>query len=152
MAVRAPAPVYRNQGNQQFRSDKLDSALKRGQTVPYDVNGSPPSYVPPPGVLSLFLANLAAATSDPLYEFVVEGADIVFTGNYAITAGVAATASKTFPIYKNGVANGSIVVTGSTGTFSLSDSTYTDGDLFSLYPPATPDATLDRLRVSLEIA
>jgi hypothetical protein len=149
----APAPIYRSQGNQQFRSEQRNTALKRGQSVPYDVNGSPTAPAAEPGLLALYLANLDAADpAEPLYEFVVEGADIIFTGNSAITAGVAATGATVFPIKKNGAANGNITVTGSAGAFSISDSTYADGDLFSLYPPATADATLDRLRVSLEIA
>ncbi|HKN44078.1 MAG TPA: hypothetical protein VJW23_09150 [Propionibacteriaceae bacterium] len=41
-----PAPVYRSQGNTPFRSEKQNSQLKRGQTVPYDVNGAPAGGVP----------------------------------------------------------------------------------------------------------
>lgn len=35
------SPVTRGQGNQQFRIDSGRGAAKRGQTVPYDVNGAP---------------------------------------------------------------------------------------------------------------
>lgn len=40
------APVYRSQGNNPFRSERQNSQLKRGQTVPYDVNGAPAGGVP----------------------------------------------------------------------------------------------------------
>lgn len=250
MAVKAvrSAPVYRGQGNTAFTTDTRDKIVKRGQTVPYNVNGAPAggyladgnygdivisgggtllsfnsgvvtsfarsilddasdaavratlglgalallgsinntnwsgadlsvanggtgassavtaranlglvigTDVAPyaPGMLAIYLSNLTAATpGDPLYEFEVEGADVVFTGNENITAGVAATGATVFPIYKDGVANGDVTITGSTGVLSLSDSTYEVGTLFSLYPPATADATLDRVRMSLEVA
>jgi hypothetical protein len=37
----APAPVYRGQANELFRTDRLNRAYARGQAVPYDVNGAP---------------------------------------------------------------------------------------------------------------
>lgn len=37
----APAPIFRGQGNTPFRSEERTKTLKRGQTVPYDTNGSP---------------------------------------------------------------------------------------------------------------
>lgn len=37
------APIYRGQGNASFRSEHLDRTLKRGQIVPYDINGVPTS-------------------------------------------------------------------------------------------------------------
>ena len=147
------APVYRGQTNNLFRTDQKDRHYARGQATPYDVNGAPTSPAPEPGFLSLYMTNLpSAAASAPLFEMEVPpGQTVVFNGSNEITAGVAATATKVFPIYKNGVSNGNITVTGSTGTMTLSDSTYVSGDLFSLYAPASADATLDRLRASLGV-
>jgi hypothetical protein len=152
MAI-ASAPVKRGQGNAAFRSEPQDRQFKRGQTSPHDVNGRP--SVPPdePGMMSVYIADIASGDpAEPLLEFEVLGSDVVFTGVYSVTAGVAATAPTVLPIEKNGAANGNITITGSTGVLSLSDSTYAVGDLFSLYPPATADATLDRVRISLEVA
>lgn len=149
----APAPVYRGQGNTPFRSEEQTFALKRGQTVPYDINGSPTLPPDEPGFLAININDLPLADpAEPLYEFEIIGSDVVFTGNEAITAGVPATAPAVFPIEKDGAANGDITITGATGVLTLSDSTYEVGTLFSLYPPATADATLDRVRISLETA
>lgn len=146
----APAPVFRGQANAFFRTDKQDTAYARGQEVPYNVNGAP-TIAADPGFLSIDLNDLASADpAEPLFEFVVPtGLTVTFNGSNTITAGMAATASTVFAIKKNGAANGNITVTGSTGTASFSDSTYAAGDLFSLYPPASADATLDRVRISL---
>jgi hypothetical protein len=150
----APAPVFRGQANAFFRTDKQDRAYARGQEVPYDTNGAPTIVPSPGGFLAIDVNDLAAADpAEPLHEFALPpGFTVTFNGNDAITAGVAATASTVFPIKKNGSANGNVTVTGSTGAASFSDSTYAAGDLFSLYPPATPDATLDRVRIVLGTA
>jgi hypothetical protein len=143
-------PLYRGQGNGGFETADPRSAAKRGQGVPYDVNGAP-VFTPEPGFLLIDINDLpSASAAEPLHEFVVPpGIAVTFNGSNAITAGVAATAATTLPVKKNGNPNGSIVITGSGGTATLSDSTYTAGDLFSLYPPATADATLDRVRIAL---
>lgn len=39
-------PLYRGQGNQPFVTADARGAAKRGQTVPYDINGAPPSTPP----------------------------------------------------------------------------------------------------------
>jgi hypothetical protein len=150
MAV-GPSPVYRSQGNIPFRSERQDAQLKRGQTVPYDVNGSPTAPPDEPGALVLNIANLPAATpSVPLFEFEVPAGGIVFTGvGDELSAGVAATAPSALRYFKNGVANGTLTFTGTAGVSAFSDSTYAAGDLFGLYPPTSIDATLDRLRITL---
>lgn len=146
----AAAPTYRSQGNRLFNTDRQNQAYKRGQEVPYNVNGAP-TVPDEPGFLSIKVEDLASADpAVPLAEFEVPpGFTIVFNGNDAITARVAATGSTVFPIKKNGAANGNITITGSSGTATFSDSTYEAGTLFSLYPPASADATLDGVRISL---
>lgn len=146
----SPAPVYRGQGNNPFQSFKQDGIQKRGQTVPYDLNGSP-TIDPTPRALIVNINSLPAADpSEPLYEFEAPAGGVVFTGvgDY-LTAGVAATGSPAFRLFKNGSANGTITFTGTTGTPAFSDSTYDEGDLFGLYPPSVTDATLDRVRITL---
>jgi hypothetical protein len=148
---RATAPIFRGQGNALFKTDRQNSTYRRGQEVPYGSNGAPPPAIAEPGFLLIDINDLASAVAaEPLFEITVPpGFTIVFNGSNAITAGVAATASTVLPLKKNGAANGDITVTGASGTATFSDSTYAAGDLFSLYPPATPDATLDRLRIAL---
>jgi hypothetical protein len=147
----APAPIYRGQGNQPFQSFQQDGIQKRGQTVPYDINGSPTSPPPEPGALVLNINSLAAADpAEPLYEFEVPAGGVVFTGTGDhLTAGDAATGTPALRIFKNGAANGTITFTGAAGVAAFSDSTYAEGDLFSLYPPVAADATLDRVRITL---
>lgn len=150
MVRRATAPIFRGQGNALFKTDSMRTTYRRGQEVPYNVNGAP-TVPAEPGFLLIDINGLASADpAEPLFELTVPpGFTIVFNGSDAITAGDAAAAPTTLPYKKNGSANGSIVVTGATGVSTFSDSTYTTGDLFSLYPPAAPDATLDRLRIAL---
>lgn len=149
MAV-APSPVFRSQGNSPFRSEKQNATLKRGQTVPYDVNGAPPAPVPDPGALVMNINGMPSAVpADPLYEFEVPTGGIIFSGVDFITAGIAATAPSALRLFKNGAANGTITFTGAAGAASFSDSTYAAGDLFGLYPPLSIDATLDQLRITL---
>ena len=150
----APAPIYRSQGNQQFRSEQQNRALKRGQSVPYDVNGSPTAPPDEPTFMATKVEKLPLADpAVPLAEFIVAPGvnPIVFNGSNAISARVAATGATVLPIKKNGAANGNITFTGSSGVASFSDSTYDPGDLFSLYPPAVADTTLDGLRISLGV-
>lgn len=145
----APAPIYRGQGNLLFRTDAANKIVKRGQSSPYDVNGAPSHSAS--GFLAIDINGLpSASASVPLYEFrVPAGFSVVFNGVNAIDSGIGATGTPSFPIQKDGVANGSIDFTGAAGTATFSDSTYAAGTLFSLYPPATPDATLDRVRIVL---
>lgn len=144
------APTYRSQGNSPFRSERQNATLKRGQTVPYDVNGAPPSEPPETGALAININDMPTATpGNPLFEFEVPTGGIVFSGDDQISAGVAATAPSDLRIFKNGASVGTITFTGTAGVASFSDSTYLAGDLFSLYPPLSIDATLDRLRITL---
>lgn len=145
------APTYRSQGNAAFRSEKQDATLKRGQTVPYDVNGAPTAPPDEPGALILNITGMPDADpAEPLFEFEAPAGGVVFTGvGDEISAGVAATAPSALRMFKNGVACGTITFTGTAGVASFSDSTFTAGDLFALYPPLSIDATLDRLRITL---
>jgi hypothetical protein len=145
-----PAPTYRGQGNAGFRSEQQDAILKRGQTVPYDVNGAPTGGTPEAGHLIINVNDLDVADpSEPLFEFEVPTGGLEFTGSDQISAGTAATASTALRLFKDGVANGTITFTGTSGVAAFSDSTYNAGELFGLYPPLTADATLDRLRITL---
>lgn len=142
-------PLFRGQGNESFRTADPRSAAKRGQIVPYNVNGAP-TVSDEPGWLAININDMpSAAPADPLYEFEVGDGGLVFSGLDQISAGVAATSPSVFRLFKNGAANGSITFTGSSGTASFSDSTYAAGDLFALYPPLSIDATLDRVRITL---
>ena len=73
------------------------------------------------------------------------------TGSVA-KASVAATASTTFQIKKNGTAFGSFVIAagGTTGTFTVSSATnFAIGDLLSVSGPATHDTTLANLAICI---
>jgi hypothetical protein len=163
------APIYRGQGNQPFQAFQRDSVQKRGQTIPYDVNGAPPAAVVPdgdygeveiiggqwfidkPGALSININDLTLADpAEPLFEFEVPAGGIVFTGvGDQLSAGVAASAPSALRLFKDGVANGDITFTGAAGVPTFTDSSYNAGELFSLYPPLALDATLDRVRITL---
>jgi hypothetical protein len=146
-------PTFRSQGNALYKTDRQDKAYARGQTVPYDVNGSPTTPADEPGFIAINIEDLDTADpAVPLHEFEVPaGQTLVFNGTNRITARVAATGATVLPLEKDGAANGDITFTGSSGAMSISDSTFTGPALFSLYPPATPDATLDGLRISLGV-
>lgn len=145
-----PAPVYRSQGNQAFRSERQNQQLKRGQTVPYDVNGAPPAAPDEPGAMSINVNGMVDADpSEPLLEFEVPTGGVIFSGDDYISAGIAATAPSALRLFKNGSTNGTITFTGTAGVAAFSDSTYLAGDLFGLYPPTSIDATLDQLRITL---
>ena len=74
-----------------------------------------------------------------------------FAGSQS-TAGVAATASTTFAVKKNGSSVGTLVFSaaGSTGAFLTSggSTSFAAGDLLELVAPASPDATLANVRVT----
>jgi hypothetical protein len=146
----AAIPTFRSQGNALFRKDVQDVSYKRGQIVPYEVNGSPTLPPEEPGALIININDMPLATpTEPLFEFEVPAGGMIFSGSDQISAGVAATAPSALRLFKNGSANGTITFTGTSGTASFSDSTYAEGDLFGLYPPTSVDATLDRLRITL---
>lgn len=145
----APAPVFRGQANSLFRTDKQDTTYKRGQEVPYGANGAPP-VATTPGALAININDLPSADpSEPLMEVEIPNGGVVFSGSDQISAGVGATSTSTLRLFKNGVANGTVIFSGTGGNASFSDSTYAGGDLFGLYPPLSVDATLDRVRITL---
>lgn len=150
---RATAPIFRGQGNALFKTDRQNSTYRRGQEVPYNVNGAPTPPPAEPGAISIDINGLPTATpSEPLLEFIVPAGGLVFTGAADhISAGIASAAGSDLRYFKNGAANGTIhfAASGTTGSSSFSDSTYAEGDLFGLYPPASVDATLDRVRITL---
>lgn len=68
------------------------------------------------------------------------------------TAGVAATASTTVTLAKNGSSFGTIVwsAAGTTGSFTVaSDTSFTAGDVFTATGPASADATLANIGISI---
>jgi hypothetical protein len=72
------------------------------------------------------------------------------SGSYA-KASVAATASTTFTMYKNGFSVATIVfgAGSAVGTFSSSGVSYAAGDVLSVQAPATADATLANVGIVL---
>lgn len=146
-----PAPVYRGQGNAAFRSERQESTLKRGQTVPYDVNGAP-AINPAGRTLSVYISDLpAAVTTEPLLRVLLTD-DWTMTGG-AAEADAAATAEAVFPIKEDGVQIGTVTfaAASTTGTVSFSDSTVSSGTLFDIFPPAVTDATLDDVSITLTL-
>jgi hypothetical protein len=65
------------------------------------------------------------------------------------TAGVGATGSPVLSIKKNGVQFATLTYSGTTGTFSGSATSFAIGDLLEVVAPASPDATLARLSITL---
>lgn len=68
-------------------------------------------------------------------------------------AGVAATASTTVTLQKNGGSIGTLVwaISGTTPTVTFSsDETFSPGDVFEIVAPATPDATLSQIALSFK--
>jgi len=144
-------PIYREQGNQPFRTSDPRSAAKRGQVVPYDINGAP-SVSFPSTALAMSIIDLPLAdVSEPLLRvrFTTEK---IFTGGGLADAEIAATGTPAFVIMKDGLANGDVAFTGTTGTIAISDSTYPAGSLFEIYPPNPVDATLDQVSITLDLA
>lgn len=101
------------------------------------------------GYMPISINDLPTADpSEPLLRWELT-AGMEFVGGEA-SAGVAATSSSALRIRKNGSANGTITFTGSTGVVSFTSLVYAPGDLFEIYPPATVDATLDQVSITLE--
>ncbi len=102
------------------------------------------------GFLPVSIVDLPLATSaEPLFRWRLTTA-VVFTGGTA-DAAIAATAVSALLIKKNGAANGTVSFTGTTGTVSFTSGSYGAGDLFELYPPASIDATLDRVSITFNL-
>lgn len=152
--ARAATPLYRGQGNDVFRTADPRSAAKRGQTVPYDVNGSPTIPADDPGSLYISIIDLPLADpTEPLVRYKLTDA-YVFAGGGAADAAVAATSSSVFRIRKDGVQVGTVTfgAGASTGTIAFSDSSFPSGSVFELYPPVATDATLDWVSITLDLA
>jgi hypothetical protein len=64
-------------------------------------------------------------------------------------AGGAATGSPVISLQKNGVQFATLTYTGTTGTFSGSQTSFAIGDLLEAVAPASPDATLSHLSITL---
>lgn len=146
-------PLYRGQGNQPFNIADPRAAAKRGQVVPYDVNGSPTIPTPDPGSLLISIIDLPLAdTAEPLVRFKFTDA-YTFAGGVA-DAAVAVTGASAFRIRKNGVQVGTVTfaAAGTTGTVAFSDSSFPAGSVFEVYPPVATDATLDRVSITLDLA
>lgn len=143
------SPVFRDQGVFAPRNPTTAYGPQdRGQSVPYETNGAPPA--PKPGALVLNISDLPIADpAKPLFEAEIPSGGVVFSGADFLSAGVAATGSPALRLFKNGAANGTITFTGTAGVAAFSNSNYSAGDLFGLYPPLVADATLDRLRITL---
>jgi hypothetical protein len=61
--AKAARPLFRGQGNESFRTSDPRSAAKRGQTVPYNVNGAPTgAIVNDNSITNAKLADMAQAT------------------------------------------------------------------------------------------
>lgn len=75
---------------------------------------------------------------------------IVFSDVASVAdAGVGATGSPAFRIFKNGIQVGTVTFAGTVGTVAFGDSIFPAGSLFELYPPSSVDATLDQVSITL---
>jgi hypothetical protein len=148
-------PLYRGQGNKPFDTARPVSAAKRGQTVPYDVNGKPAgATLGGQRSLDISIVNLpGSSAADPLIRFRLREQWVVAAGASVADSGVPAVASSVFRIRKDGVQVGTVTFAagGSTGTIAFTDSTFPAGSLFELYPPSTIDAALDRVSITLAV-
>lgn len=145
-----PLSLYRGQGNNPFNTSQPQSAAKRGQTVPYDVNGAPAGGAIGARFLDISVTDLPSQSPTvPLLRFRLQQ-------NWSFGAGVAdsaiaATGSAVFSIRKNGSQVGTVTFAGSTGTVAFVDSTFPSGSLFEIYPPATANATLDDVSITIGV-
>jgi hypothetical protein len=108
----------------------------------YTPSGGGYGYMP----ISVVDLPLADASEPLLRLLLTDGLTFVDgTGS----AGVAATSPSALRVRKNGAANGTVTFTGTTGVVAITNLVYAPGDLFELYPPATLDATLDQVSITL---
>ncbi len=109
-------------------------------------------YTPAPattGYLPVSIVDLPLADpTEPLLRILLTDG-LTFTGGSG-NAGIAATASSALRIRKNGAANGTVTFTGTTGVVAFTNLVYAPGDVFEIYPPASLDATLDQVSITLE--
>lgn len=71
-----------------------------------------------------------------------------FGGSYAV-AGAAPTGTAALSVNKNGTPFGTITFSGSTVTFSAPATSFAIGDLLEIIAPASADATLAKLAITL---
>lgn len=107
-----------------------------------------------PHDLHMFFPGVPAATSTLNFITFVRSVKYIagLSGSYA-KALIAATASTTFSIQKNGVqfATFNFGIGTTTATFTMaSDTTFVAGDTFTVISPGTPDATLAGISLNLK--
>lgn len=96
-----------------------------------------------------FVEGLPTANpAEPLVRIVLLNS--IATGAIIATAGNAATGTVAFRFFKNGVANGTVSFTGTTGT-EVGVGDWAAGDTFEIYPPTTADPTLDDVSISIPV-
>lgn len=117
------------------------------------ISSGAPAWVSQPYDMAMFapgvLANSQKLTRVNMARAVTFPSGL--TGSYA-TAGVAATASTTFTITRNGTSIGSInfAASATTGTFTFSSAVTTAaGDIIQVTGPSTADATLADVSITL---
>ncbi len=106
-----------------------------------------------PQMLNLSIVDLPTTdVTEPLFRHRVRDVSWTFSaaGSFA-DASVAATGSPVLRIRKNGAQVGTVTYAGTTGTVAFTTSAFATNDLLEIYPPATADATLDQLSVSLSV-
>ena len=102
--------------------------------------------------MMFFVAGKPSASEIVLRTAFVESVDFAsaVAGSVA-TAETAATASTVFTLKKNGTAFGDVTFTGSTGAFTAASATsFVSGDVLSVHAPASPDATLADISITLK--
>lgn len=144
-------PLYRGQGNKPFETAQPVSAAKRGQTVPYDVNGRPASATSGTRSLDLSIIDLPQGNAaEPLLRWRLREQWVMDGPASVADAAIAGAGISVFRIRKNGVQVGTVTFAAgaTTGTIAFSDSTFPAGSLFELWPPSTIDAALDQVSIS----
>jgi hypothetical protein len=147
-------PLYRGQGNKPFETAKPVSAAKRGQTVPYDVNGAPAGGSGGSRTLALSIIDLPQADgSEPLIRWRLRENWSINQAASVADSGLAAAATSVIPIRKNGVQVGTVTfASGSTaGVVAFTDSIFASGSLFEVWPPSPVDGALDQVSISLAL-
>lgn len=100
------------------------------------------------GYLPISIVDLPLADpTEPLLRLKLTGGVTFIDG--VGSSGIAATAPSALRIRKNGAANGTVTFTGTAGVVAITNLVYAPGDLFELYPPASLDATLDQVSITL---
>jgi hypothetical protein len=146
-------PLYRGQGNKPFETAKPVSAAKRGQTVPYDVNGAPAGGSGRNSrTLALSIIDLPQARWRRAPDPLAAARELVDQpGGERRRQRGWPRPPRVFPIRKNGVQVGTVTFAAgsTTGTIAFTDSIFPAGSLFELWPPSPIDGALDRVSISL---